>query len=238
MYAQYSNYFPTQEPESHEYSLIISSSKCPYSKKIIDLLQNINLSPQLEVYDVQHFIKSGQRIPEYVDGVPQLIISSSGGQIQDVKLGYRQVSTWINDNKPKECVNPNAPKKTGSSGNSSFTSISESHGKCRLPPPKIQLDEYGRPVDTCDTSIFSVPTEPRPKSDGVDLNTIQQERDNLNKEMGIPNGGPPIGTQSSRSGPPEPASAGASRRLQPAGGGGGYSGRSSGGMGGYSPVGK
>lgn len=210
MYSQYSNYFPEQESEQLEYSLIISSSKCPYSTKIINLLNDSNINLPLEVYDVQHFIKSGQDIPNYVDGTPELIISNTEGQIQQVLLGYQQVSEWIESNKPKQQHDINSKKsKLSSTNTSSFTSIADSHGKCRLPPPKIQVDEYGRP--TCGSEVFAVKTDDKPRSEGLDLNNIQKERDSLNKELNIPAGSPPMGqtTQTIQNS--------SSRKLQPVG---------------------
>jgi hypothetical protein len=193
MYQQYSNYFPTKEPEQLEYILIISTTNCPYSQKIMELLKQIPLSIQLQALDVQESIRNREPIPNYIDGVPQLIVANQNtNEIQTVLLGYQQVSEWLNKNKVKDKHSTNVNTSKGStSGGSNFASIGDAHGRCRLPLPKIELDEYGRP--TCGSEIFTVETEQRSRGGDtgeLTTNDIQKQREELDRQMGLGSRGP------------------------------------------------
>lgn len=245
MQTQYSNYIPTSDTPQLEYSLIFSSIGCPHSKQIIDLLKELDVTVNLDVYDIQHFLKTGQEIPSYVDGTPQLIISkqnqmSSGGQISQILLGFKQISNWINNHlkKPNHSISRTGSGKTNNTNSGgNYVSIDKSHGNCKFAPPKVtDFDEYGRPI--ADASIFQIPTEDRGSKGNIDMGRIESERNQLDKQFGMapgPSNGPPPTQAPRQSMNPTPTPgrriepAGQGRRtIQPAGGGGGK----------YAPVGK
>lgn len=258
MQTQYSNYMPTQDVPELEYSLIFSSVGCKYSNKIIDLIRESDITINLDVYDIQHFLQNGEDIPNYVDGTPQLIVSKKnqtpggGGQVTQILLGFKQVSSWINNNirKPNHSVSSN--KKGSSNGSGDYVSIDRSHGNCKFAPPKItDFDEYGRPI--ADASIFSIPTEDRGSKGNIDMASIENERSQLDKQFGMAPGlsnGVPLEAKNPTPGSTQPArtdtvsvASTSGRRLEPASGGGyapvGKSLQSAGGGGGkYVPVGK
>ena len=252
---QYSNYIPREPQVELEYSLIISSINCPFSEKILELIEELDIAVTLDLYDVQTFLQNNQPLPNYIDGTPELIISEvqqMSGSSKPIKIliGYKQISNWLNTQikKSNHSVGRIGTQKNNmGNGAGNFATIDRSHGHCRLQPPKVEFDEYNRPIE--DKNMFSVPYQSKADARKIDIGSLEAERQQLDKQLGMapdPIAGPPQAQQPRENNPPI-----SNRRMTQTtknnyaaagGGGGNYAaaggsgGKSSGGGGRYSAV--
>jgi len=166
-----------EEDPEYNYILVYSSKRCKHSKRLIQLMKQLNIDPSIQItpIDIVDLIRQRKEIPNYINYVPALVISNPIiDTLQSIKYGD-EIHDWLHAHTPKKSYT-----ESGGFASKNF------YGRVKF-RPQIKTDKHGRPLDESPSQFIIADMRSENQTLDTALSDYNKEYSSLSAELGHQN---------------------------------------------------